>query len=71
MPRSLPLIECIDDHLAQILRKQSPAESVAQINSANEMARLLLAAGIRRQHPHWSEDAVSDEVARRMLRAAN
>ena len=71
MPHSLPQIECIDDQLAQILRNQSPAESVAQINSANEMARLLLAAGIRRQYPDWSDDAVSDEVARRMLRAAD
>jgi hypothetical protein len=68
---AMPAIECVDDLVAKALRKQTPAESVAQINSANQMARLLLAAGIRRHHPQWNEEEVTTDVARRMLRAAD
>lgn len=64
-------IEVVDDDLAAVLRHKSPAERVAMIADANETARVLAAAGIRYCHPDWTEELISQEVARRMLGAAN
>jgi hypothetical protein len=36
------------------------------IGAANRTARLLAAAGIRYQHPDWTEDQVNIEVIRRV-----
>jgi hypothetical protein len=64
-------IECMDDMVAQALRRLSAAESVALINDANRTARLLLAAGLRRRRPDLSPEQVDEEVARRMLSGAD
>jgi len=62
-----PCIEIIDDKLVEILRSKTPAERVAMILEANEVARGLAAAGIQYQHSQWTTDHVQAEVARRML----
>jgi hypothetical protein len=67
MPREFPCIESVDDAVVAILKQKTPAECVAMMGEANEMARLLAAAGIRYLHPDWSADQVSAAVARRML----
>jgi len=59
-------IEVIDDDLAEVLRKKSPAERVQMIAAANRTARLLAAAGIRFRHPDWNERRIQDEVIRRV-----
>jgi hypothetical protein len=59
-------IETIDDALAEILRQKTPAERVAMITAANRTARLIAAAGVRFQHPDWSEEQVHSEVLRRV-----
>jgi hypothetical protein len=64
-------IECMDDMVAQALRRLTPAQSVTLINDANRTARALLAAGIRRRRPEWSPQQVDEEVARRMLDGAD
>lgn len=64
-------IEVIDDQMVEILRAKTPAERLAMIGDANETARCLAAAGIRYQHPDWTEIQIQQEVARRMLGAAN
>jgi hypothetical protein len=60
-------IEVVDDDLAEVLRQKTPAERIAMAADANETARELMAAGIRRYHPDWSDIQVDREVARRML----
>jgi hypothetical protein len=64
-------IEVIDDDLAVVLRQKTPAERIQMTADANDTARALSAAGIRFQHPDWSELQVQREVARRMLDAAD
>jgi hypothetical protein len=59
-------IEAIDDDLVYALRDKSPAERVQMIGAANRTARLLAAAGIRYQHPDWTEEQVNIEVIRRV-----
>lgn len=59
-------IEVIDDDLADALRDKSPAERIQMIGAANQTARLLAAAGIRYQHPDWTEEQVNIEVIRRV-----
>ena len=59
-------IEAIDDDLVNALRNKSPAERIQMIGAANRTARLLAAAGVRYQHPEWSEEQVNIEVIRRV-----
>jgi hypothetical protein len=59
-------IEAIDDDLVDALRDKSPAERIQMIGVANRTARLLAAAGIRYQHPDWTEEQVNIEVIRRV-----
>jgi hypothetical protein len=70
MPQSLDPrnIEVIDDAFAAVLRKKTPAERIAMAADANEMARKLAAAGIRHDHPDWSQRDVEREVARQDAR---
>jgi hypothetical protein len=67
MSRENLRIDSVDDAVVEMLRGKSPVECVAMMGEANEMARLLAAAGIRYLHPDWSTDQVSAAVARRML----
>jgi hypothetical protein len=62
-----PAVELIDPTVIDLLRRQTPADCIAMVGDANETARLLSAAGVRYQHPDWSEEQVAAEVARRML----
>ncbi len=59
-------IEVVDDAVAEILRRKTPAERVAMIGDANRTMRAVIAAHIRSLHPEWDEQAVLAEVARRM-----
>jgi hypothetical protein len=60
-------IETVGDEVAAILRTKSPTDRIQMAAEANDTARLLAAAGIRHFHPHWSEERIRREVARRML----
>ncbi len=64
-------IEVVNDDLAAVLRQKTAAERIAMAADANETARKLAAAGIRHDHPDWSQSDVDREVARRMLGEAN
>jgi hypothetical protein len=59
-------LEVIDDDLAEVLRKKSPAEKIQMIGDANRTARLLAAAGVRFQHPDWNDAQVHAEILRRV-----
>lgn len=69
--RTEPYVEQLDPRVAEILRRTTVAERIAMIGEANEMGRLLTAAGIRYRHPEWSEAQIQAEVVRRMLRGAD
>jgi hypothetical protein len=60
-------LEAVDDEVVAVLKRKSAAECVAMIGEANEMARLLAAAGVRHVHRDWTDAEVHAEVARRML----
>jgi hypothetical protein len=64
-------IEVIDDALAAVLRRKTPAERIAMIASANRTARMLAAAGVRYQHPDWDEAKIQNEVIRRVCGGTN
>jgi hypothetical protein len=59
-------IEVIDDQIAEVLRRKTPAEKVEMVAAANRTARLLAAAGTRYQHPNWDDLQVQEEVIRRV-----
>jgi hypothetical protein len=61
-------IEVVDDAVAEVLRRKTPAERVAMIGGMNRLARQLLAAQVRWRHPEWSQDQVAAGVARRLAR---
>src|SRR2546423_630418 len=48
-------IEVVDDAIAQILRRKTPAQRVAMILDANQTMRLLLEATVRTRHPEWTD----------------
>ncbi len=64
-------IDALDDAIAAILRRKTPAERVAMIGDAHRTMRLVVAAEVRSRHPEWNEPAVLAEVARRMTRGAD
>ncbi len=60
-------IEVVDEAVAAILRTKTPAQRLAMGFAANRTARMLIAGGIRRDHPDWTAAQVKAEVARRMM----
>ena len=64
-------IEVIDPHVAEVLRRRTPAERVAMISECNRTMRLLLESGLRHQFPEWDDARVRTEVNRRMSRGAD
>lgn len=59
-------IEVIDDATAAMYRTMTQAERVACAFRAHRMARHMVTAVVRNNHPEWSDDLVNREVARRM-----
>jgi hypothetical protein len=69
MPLHVPdprRIEVIDDATAAMFRAMTPAQRVAATAQAHRTARALVAAGVRHQHPDWTDEQIAREVARRM-----
>jgi hypothetical protein len=66
-----PRIESIDPIVSGILTGMSVADRIALVEDSNQVARLLMAGGVRYRHPDWSEEQIQAEVARRMLRDAD
>ncbi|MDB5300127.1 MAG: hypothetical protein JWO87_1790 [Phycisphaerales bacterium] len=63
-------IEVVDDAVAEILRRKTPAERVAMAFAANRTVRLVIEGQLRTRHPNWDQTLVMREVARRMTRGA-
>lgn len=64
-------IEVVDDRIAEILRKKSPAERLQIGFSLWESARDFLRAHLASIHPDWDETEIEREISRRFLDAAS
>ncbi len=49
-----------------ILRTQSPQQKLAALDAMWHSARTLVMAGVRAQHPEWSQAELDREVGRRL-----
>ena len=63
-------MEILDDAMADILRRKTPAERLAIANGMWRFARDMLRATLTREHPEWTEDEVNRMVARRLSHGA-
>ena len=64
-------IEVVDDMMAEVLRRKTPAERMAIGNSLWRSARQLLMASVRDRHPDWDARRIQEEVAKRFLHGAS
>lgn len=64
-------IEVVDHAVAAILRTKTPAEKIAMVGEAHRTAKVLIAAGVRRMNPEWSDAEIQNEVSRRLIRGTN
>jgi hypothetical protein len=60
-------IEVVDDEVAIVLRRKTPAERIAMGFAANRMVRLVIEGALRTDHPDWDDATIKAAVARRML----
>lgn len=65
-----PFFEMMDDAMADILRRKTPAERLRIAGRMWQSARVMLRGAIRTAHPDWSEAQVNREIARRISHGA-
>ena len=61
-----PVVEIIDQMTVDILRKKTPAERMEIATGMWESARVMLRGAIRQEHPDWTDEAINQEIARRI-----
>jgi len=66
MPRRTPVIEVIDDDVAEMLRRMSGFDRWAAADAMCKAARELIEWSVRMNHPDWETGQVDREVARRI-----
>lgn len=62
--------ECVDDVMAEILRKKTGAERLKIAFGMFSSARRMLLAYLRAENPDWTEEQVNREAARRLSHGA-
>ncbi len=62
--------EVVDDRVAEIVRRKSPAERLAMVDWLRRIAREMVRANITRENPDWSAAETGRQVARRISRGA-
>ncbi len=60
-------IEIVEPQMAEIYRSKTVTQRIQLMLDANATMRLLIAGALRTQNPDWSEQAIDQEVAKRML----
>lgn len=55
-------IEVVDDALAEVLRRKTPAERVEMIFRLNRRLRTAVEGYVRSRHPDWDDARVLEEV---------
>lgn len=63
-------IEVLDDAMAEVLRRKTPAERIRIGFALWTSARNMLLAHLRTSHPDWSRERLEKEVARRLSHGA-
>ncbi len=63
-------IEVVDDVMADVLRKKTPAERIRIGFGLWTSVRTMLMAHLKREHPEWSEKELHRAIARRMSHGA-
>jgi hypothetical protein len=59
-------IEVVDEAMAEVLRKKTPAERIEIGFKLWTSARKMLTAHLKSTHPEWNEEQISREVAKRV-----
>jgi len=59
-------IEVVDDAMAEVLRRKTPAERIRIGFNIWISARDMLMVFLKTTHPDWSEEVVRQEVIRRL-----
>jgi hypothetical protein len=59
-------IEVVDDVMAEILRRKTPAERIQIGFNLWTSARKMLTAHLQSTHPDWDKKQISQEVAKRL-----
>lgn len=62
--------ECVDENMAEVLRKKTEAERLAIANGMWRFARLMIEQQLRREHPEWTQGQIQHETARRLSHGA-
>jgi hypothetical protein len=62
--------ETMDDCMVPILQAKTPAERLAICFGMWRHARMLVEAGVRHSHPHWTAEERNREAARRISHGA-
>lgn len=63
-------IEVVDDRVADILRRQSVAERLAQANTMTVQAMGMTRTMLRSLHPDWDDARLEAELRRRLRHGA-
>jgi hypothetical protein len=66
MTKREPVIEVMDDDVAEILRNKTDVERLIIGFQMLDSARVILRAAIQSEHPDWDEVKTNREIARRM-----
>ena len=69
--KSRPIqIEVLDDQMVDVLRAQSGSDRLKAASKLYVLARRLIAAKLKADHPDWSHRQVQAEAARRLSHGA-
>ncbi len=63
-------IEVIDDTVAEILRRKTPAERILIACDLWTSVRRMLITHLTKTHPEWNSRKIEQEVARRLSHGA-
>jgi len=63
-------IEVVDDTVAEILRRKTPAERIQIACDLWASVQRMLITHLRKTHPEWNSKKVEQEVAKRLSHGA-
>ncbi|MCC7211555.1 MAG: hypothetical protein IT451_06835 [Candidatus Brocadia sp.] len=63
-------IEVVDDAMAEVLRRKTPAERIRIGFNLWISARNMLMTHLKKTHPEWDAKRLAREVARRLMHGA-
>ncbi|MEX0792216.1 MAG: hypothetical protein WD045_03725 [Pirellulaceae bacterium] len=66
----LPVVEVLDDDMAEILRQKTPQQRLHIAFGMWESARAMIRGTLRAEHPDWTEKQIAQETAHRLSHGA-